>query len=94
MCIIRKLLHNLDDLRRWIELISPEAKNHTMFRLVAYVLKDSPKLKILAYIAHLIYNVHYRRHWVFEDWLLIQWNLESILYLSGSIVTGQFNFRA
>ena len=52
---------NLDELRRWIELILGEVKNRSMIRHVAYFVKDSPKVRILAYIAHWICNVYYRR---------------------------------
>ena len=73
-------LFNIDELINWIELLPGEAQNHLMFMLVAYVVKDSPKFKILAYIAHLIRSVHHWRLWVFEDWPLTQWNVEMMLF--------------
>ena len=87
-------LSNLDELRRWIELLSGEVKNRPMIRHVAYFVKNSLKVIILAYIARSIPNMYHRLIWVFKDWLLTQWNMEIILYLLSYNVIGQFNFRA
>ena len=72
--------------------MSAEAKTHPMFRLVAYVVKGSPKLKILVYRAHWIRNVHQRQLLVFTDSPLTQLNVEMIQYLLGFHPIGQFHF--
>ena len=56
--------------------------------LVVYVMKESPKLRMLGYMAHLICIVHRGRLLVLTDWPLTQWNVELMLYLLRFIVLG------
>ena len=55
---------------------------------MVYVVKDSPGLRMLGYMAHLICNVHQKRLSVFTDWPLTQWNVELMLYLLDFNVPG------